>query len=273
MVPAHSNIGRSGGASRLLWFALAIGLMSLLLSLVIHPYVQLSWWKIFRRSASVSAVATLFMTIRYIRPQSLRSLGLSSWKDGKFEFLFGLFLGFGAILVISTGYLTARVFQVAVDPDRAQVALRLFALLPAVGLIALVEELIFRGYILEQLLSYSSSFAVVGSSLAYALVHLRSYFEWPHTLLELLGLFFFGCVLALSRLRTKRLYLGMGLHASLAYCALTNKWLVTFPHARLHWLVGTSRLVNGLIPWLVLAGVAWVIIRRTGTPTQGRQGA
>ncbi|MEK7214709.1 MAG: CPBP family intramembrane glutamic endopeptidase, partial [Chloroflexota bacterium] len=126
-----------------------------------------------------------------------------------------------------------------------------------------LEELIFRGYLLRQLLACSQPLAVAGSSAAYALVHLRPNPVWPSSGLELAGLFILGCVLAASVLRTKQLYLAIGLHASLAYWARTNKLLIDFTAPpELQWLTGTNRLINGVAAWCALAGIGWWMTRR-----------
>ena len=62
-------------------------------------------------------------------------------------------------------------------------------------------------------------------------------------------------------LRTNSLYLSIGLHAVLAYGARVNKLLMQFTDPSLAWFTGTSRLVNGLVGWLVLLGIGGVILR------------
>jgi hypothetical protein len=87
--------------------------------------------------------------------------------------------------------------------------------------------------------------------------------------MELAGLFFLGFVLAFSYLRTQQLYVAVGLHASLAYGARVNKLLVTVSDPSLAWLTGTSRLVNGLLGWAVLAGIGGIIARWARPPHEG----
>jgi membrane protease YdiL (CAAX protease family) len=131
--------------------------------------------------------------------------------------------------------------------------------MPAAGLISVLEELVFRGFILQHLLACSRSIAVTASSVLYALVHLKSPTVSVASGLELGGLCLLGAVLALSVLRTRRLYLAIGLHATLAYGARVNKLLIAFPDPALSWLVGTNRLVNGLMSWIALLGMGAVV--------------
>jgi len=253
---------------RLLWFSLSVVASSVVISGVARYWVDLPWWKVFRRCVSVAAALTLWIFLRRVHGQSFRSLGLGSWSQGKRQLICGVVLGFGAVLLVGGLYLASQVCRVSVHPDRWRLWRTLIGFLPAAGLIAVLEELIFRGYVLQQLLACSRRLAVAGSSAAYALVHLRPNLAWPSTGFELVGLFLLGWVLAQSFLFTKQLYLAIGLHAALAYCARVNKLLVEFTAPSLQWLVGTSRLVNGVIAWVALLGVGWIVARWAHAPNR-----
>ena len=246
---------------RLAGFMISIIVVSVLLSVGVKLWWDLPWWQVIRRCVSVAAALVLVVFVWYVEGQSLRSLGLGSWKEGKWQVLQGLGLAMGVVLLVGSVYLATGACRIAINPDQARVLRSLLGFIPAAGLIALLEELLFRGYILRQLLAYSQPLAVVGSSAAYAVVHLKTTFLWPRTGFELIGLFILGVVLAQSVLRTKQLYVAMGLHAGLAYCAVVNKLVITFTDSSWQWLVGTNRLVNGVIAWLALLGVGWVITR------------
>jgi membrane protease YdiL (CAAX protease family) len=127
--------------------------------------------------------------------------------------------------------------------------------------------------IFRHLAAMSKSVAVIGSSLAYALVHLKA---WPvdgaAAWMELAGLTLLGIVLAFSCLATKQLYLAIGLHAALAYGARVNKLLMAMPEPSLAWLAGTSRLVNGVLAWIGLGVLGGLIVWQARvTERQGRQ--
>ena len=87
--------------------------------------------------------------------------------------------------------------------------------------------------------------------------------------LQLGGLFLLGEVLSLSYLRTGQLYLPMGLHAVLAYGVRVNKLLIEFTDLSLSWLVGTSRLVNGLASWVMLLGIGGIVFWRGRFSNEG----
>lgn len=248
-------------------FTLTIIAISSLLTLIAKVWIDdLSWWKVFRRCVSISSFIALWAFMRYLHRQPIRSLGLGAWRAGKRPLFRGAATGVIAALALGAVYLASGACEITVTTAPAKLWGTLLGFVPAAMIIGTLEELIFRGYILRRLMAYSMPVAVAGSSAAYAFVHFRAAFEWPNTGFELVGLFLLGCVLSLSALRTGQLYLPIGLHAVLAYFARINKLVVAFPDATLLWLVGTSRLVNGILPWMFLLVIGWVIIRRTGTP-------
>ena len=244
-------------------FVATIVVVGLLCSLLVKPWIHhLSWWKVFRRCVSISSLIALWVFMRYLHRQPIRSLGLGAWRAGKRPLLQGVITGFGGALLLAGIYLASGACHIVVSLDDAKLWGTVIGFLPGAVLVATLEELIFRGYVLRQLLAYSAPLAIATSSAAYALVHMPTVFEWPGTGLELVGLAILGGVLALSALRTGQLYAAIGLHAALSYCARVNKLLLGFPYPNLQWLVGTNRLVNGVIAWFILLIIGLFIARK-----------
>ena len=234
--------------------------LALLFSLLITPWTHLSLWKVFRRCVSVSAALSLWLFIRKLERRSFRSYGFAEPKTGKREFLFGVLLGCGGLGLLFGAYLVFGVCRIRITPDVARLWRTVGGFLPLAVLVGVLEELVFRGMILQHLMTCSKGLAVVGSSALYAAVHLKSAAWNLAVWYELLGLFLLGGLLALTYLLTRRLYLAVGLHAVLAYGARVNKLLVEFTDPSLTWLVGTSRLVNGVAGWIALLGMAGMVI-------------
>jgi putative exosortase-associated protein (TIGR04073 family) len=247
--------------------------ISAVITLSALPFTDHTWWKVVRRSASIAAGLSLWLCIVKFERRPLSSYGFASWAAGKRELRFGLLAGAAALAIMLAAALAADVCRIAVTPDRAKLWRTLMGFLPAAGLVAVLEELVFRGYLLQHLMRWSRAGAVVLTSALYAAVHLKSP-EWTHlTTLELGGLFLLGTVLALSYLRTGALFLAVGLHAALAYGARVNKLLIAFNDSSTAWLTGTSRLVNGACGWIVLlalAAVIWWWTRKRGVATMAR---
>ncbi len=266
---AESNPPSTQAFQRLLIFAGATALLAVVVSWAIHPWTTLSWWKVFRRCVSVAAAISLWGLLRFVDRKPLRALGFGPWPQGRADLVRGLLLGLGAVFLIGGLYLTFGACRIAIHPDAWRLWRTVIGFIPAALLIGVLEEAIFRGYVLHHLMAFSTPLAIVGSSVSYALVHVRGEWLWPSTALELIGLSILGVILALSRLKTGQLYLAIGLHASLAYWARVNKLLVEFPDPALTWMVGTNRLVNGVAAWVALMAVGWLITRWSGRPSEG----
>jgi membrane protease YdiL (CAAX protease family) len=246
-----------------------VSLIGLALSLLVVPWVTLSWWKVFRRCISIAAAISLWLFISRFERRSLASYGCSLDGAGKRELVFGCALGIAALGLMATLGLASGACRIEVTPDRLKLWRTLLGFIPAAALVSLLEELVFRGVILQHLAACSKWLAVALSSSLYAAVHLKAPTITLMTGLELGGLFLLGVVLAVSYLRTNRLALAIGLHAILAYGARVNKLLIEFPDASLAWLVGTSRLVNGLAGWGALLAIVGMVMWWTRSSNRG----
>ena len=250
---------RSTALGAVLRFGAWTLLISVALSLAVLPWVDLSWWKIFRRCVSIGAALSVWLCARFER-RSLRSYGLPGVRAGKADLLFGLLLGLGTLGLMWLLGLASGAYRIDVTPDRMRLWRTLIGFLPAAVLVSVLEELVFRGVILQRLLAFSKPVAVAASSALYAVVHLKTSDVTFATWLELGGLSLLGSVLALSYLATHQLALSIGLHGALAYGARINKLVIDIPQSPLSWLIGTSRLVNGLAGWLALLGIGGMIL-------------
>ena len=257
---SRSNRGRAAAAwGSIVRFGALVFLISGILSVIALPWVKLPWWRIFRRCVSIASVISLWVCIRKFERRSFQSYGLSRGQGGWRQLVFGLLLGLGALgLMLAIGLATG-LCRIALTPDRLKLYTVVLGFIPAVVLVSLVEELVFRGFILQQLLPSSRIIAVIASSVLYSLVHLKEPMFDLGTAMQLGGLFLLGVVLSLGYLRTHQLYLSMGLHAALAYGARVNKLVIEFTNLSLSWLVGTSRLVNGVMSWVALLGIGVIV--------------
>lgn len=272
--PGSSMPGAIRPAWRAWWLVARFGLLvagcGALLAVAAHPFVPLPWWKVFRRCASIAAAAGLWLSIRVFERRSFASYGLPPLRDGagKRELCLGLLLGVTALGAAAGLGLATGVYEIAVTPNRLQLWRTLIGFLPAAILVGVLEEAVFRGFVLQHLLAASRSAAVLASSAAYAVVHLRTRTLDPGAWLELGGLFLLGLVLCLACFRTGRLSLAIGLHAALAYGARVNKLLIRI-ETDVPWLVGTNRLVNGLAGWAALLVLAAVLLWRRPADNAG----
>jgi len=250
---------RSEALGSVIRFGVSTILISAVLSLAMLPWLHLSWWVVFRRCVSIGAALSVWLCAKLER-RSLRSYGLPGVRAGKADLLFGLLLGLGTLGLMLLLGLASGACRIDITPDQMKLWQILIGFLPAAVLVSVLEELVFRGVILQRLLAFSKPVAVVMSSALYAVVHLKNSALTLGTWLELGGLFLLGSVLALSYLVTHQLSLAIGVHGALAYGARINKLVIGIPETSLSWLVGTSRLVNGLAGWLALLGIGGMIL-------------
>ena len=242
-------------------FGLFAALASLVLSLFAIPWVEEgSWWTAIRRCVSIGAALSLWFSITKLERRSIRSYGFSSSEAGRRQFFFGALLGLGALLFMLLIGLVSGACRIEIVQDRVKLWSTLLGFIPAATIVSVLEELVFRGFILQQLLTYSPLFAVIASSGLYAAVHVKTVTWTMSTAFELVGLFLLGGVLCLSYLKTQQLYCSVGLHASLAYGARVNKLLIGFENSAAGWFVGTSRLVNGVANWILLLAIGGILL-------------
>lgn len=270
MGPATANAPRSTAGCRDAWwqvirYALTLAAIAAALTLAASPFVDLPPLKVFRRCVSIAAAAALWITVRHGLHRSLRSYGFGHARR---HLWLGLALGAGAVALLGASGAALGIYHLEVTPDRARLLRVAGLFLPAALLIGVLEELVFRGFLLQSLQACSRTVAVLVSSGAYSLVHLRSTAVSVPVAMELAGLFLLGLVLAGSYFKTGQLYLAVGLHAAMAYAARVNK-LVMHIDPELWWLGGTNRLINGLLGWGAVLLVGAIIWRWPAPPERG----
>jgi membrane protease YdiL (CAAX protease family) len=155
--------------------------------------------------------------------------------------------------------------------------------------IAVFEEAFFRALLLDGMKQdFGRRAALFGSSLVYAIAHLirsPARFEVSefrplaglHTLVGslaqlghpreaapgLLGLFLLGLVLGVAFIQTRRVYLSIGIHASLITGARTWRKLAPGAQSAPRWLSGWGPppLISGAAAWLLTLALLAVVVR------------
>lgn len=154
----------------------------------------------------VAGLATLFLFRKKIDRKSIVSLGLNTKGHGVFAatgFFAALFLlGCATMLLFAMGYLEFT--DVEFDGSSLYVGLGLMVI------IAVTEELVFRGYILTTLLPVTNKWlALLASALLFALVHMGN----PGAnLIPIANVFLAGVLLGVNYVYTKNLWFGILLH-------------------------------------------------------------
>jgi CAAX protease family protein len=217
----------------------------------------------------------------------LRALGVTSWREaglvrpqGQWKKLTGgLLLGFFSLAVVAGMAIVcgSRIFNRAETAH--DVVTILFKAIGAAIIVAVLEEILFRGGVFGGLRKFFYwPLALVISSMIYALVHFLRRAEFTgavtwHSGLMLLprmldgfldfhalvpgffNLTLVGVLLGLAYQRTGNLYFSMGLHGGWVFWLKTYGAFTAAAPGAATWFWGTSKMVDGWVALLVLAGV------------------
>jgi membrane protease YdiL (CAAX protease family) len=163
----------------------------------------------------LTATGAVYLSRRFVDKKSFRSLGLRLERSSVIDFIFGFLLSGLMVSIIffvlvSFGWLNLQGLNWPDNPITGW--LQLLLLFIGIGItVGWWEELVFRGYILQNLMeSIGLGWAIGLSCLFYGLIHLLN----PNAnLLSALVIAFIGYLRIFGWLRTQQLWLSMGMHA------------------------------------------------------------
>lgn len=252
----------------------AAGFIAVKMPLIQHldPRISMGFWSNLLMLPSLLALYMLLTRLLERRP--LGSVGLAFYGRWKNEL--GLGLLSGAAMILAVGCLewllgVARFSLSAQPPGRVALAGVFLLLLLAVA--AADEELLFRGYPFQRLVDSGGPLAAVAAvSVLFGLAHLRNpSHNWISTVNTILA----GVLLAVCYLRTRALWLPIGLHFTWNYFQgfvlglPVSGWAMPEPilAARIHgpaWLTGGAYGPEGSILSLGIILAATVYFLFTG---------
>jgi membrane protease YdiL (CAAX protease family) len=155
---------------------------------------------------AIAAFITVFIFRKGVDRKSLASLGFETsgyFAEGASGFFLALvILGIGSIVLYFSGHLQWT--DIAFDPNHLFIAFGMILML------VLTEEMVFRGYILSNLMeSFNKWVALIISALLFALVHSLG----PNVnLLSVAGLLLAGVLLGINYIYTKNLWYAIVFH-------------------------------------------------------------
>lgn len=158
--------------------------------------------------------ASVYIARRWLDKRSFESLGLKLSRQTLVDILAGIGItfiqmGFIYVLMLGLGWLTFEGFAWEFDPMSTVLSNTLLFLVIFI-FVGWNEELLSRGYHLQTITSGLNLFwGVIISSAVFGLLHLGN----PNaTWISAAGIFFAGVFLAYGYIRTKQLWLPIGLH-------------------------------------------------------------
>jgi hypothetical protein len=204
---------------RLLVQTLLIGLINFLLGSVIGilgvPELSGKWGLLFRQILELIRYASsIYIARRWLDKRSFESLGLKVGRQAFLDVLAGIGIIFVQMsliyaLMLSLGWVTFEGFAWEYD-TLGTVLLNTLLFLAIFLLVGWNEELLSRGYHLQTIASGLNLFwAVIMSSAFFGLLHLDNpNATWESTT----GIFFAGVYQSYGYIRTRQLWLPIGLH-------------------------------------------------------------
>ncbi len=246
------------------------------------------------RIAQIASLVLIFPLGWWLRIRSLRDLGIERNEAKGRDVGWGVVFAIVPLVLLGAVYLWAEVYTVRDDVGWGT----LVRVVGTAGFVSVFEEFLFRGVLLGLAIRYFGRWpGIVSVSAVFAIVHFfkprgeiaRESVGWLSGF-ELLGsafssvdsmaVFFWGCVtlfvigviLALACLRTRSLWLPIGLHAGWIFGQQTlnlfAKYRIKPEDAFLPW-VGPN-VVSGMVPTgvvplgalLVTAALVWWYLRR-----------
>ena len=253
-------------------------------SLAAHGYfpflARVDFERYFHRALLVAALVLLWPLFRSVRVRGMEDLALArnpNWSRDLFAgFLFAAIplLCCGAVLIVSHVY--------SLQPAISWLALA--KIIPASAVVPAIEETFFRGLILGILLRSGHKYmSIFVTSALYSVVHFlkapeqtstivtwtsgfnsiaHSFAEFADPILvtaSFATLFLIGWILADARMRTRSLWLPIGLHAgwilvSGSFNRIAEAEIVMLPWLGRNLLVGIVPLAVGCLTWLIVRG-------------------
>jgi membrane protease YdiL (CAAX protease family) len=162
----------------------------------------------------IATTGSVYIARRWLDKRSFESLGLHLSGRTWVDILAGIGItfvqmGFIYVLMLALGWLTFEGFAWEFDPINVVIT-NVLAFFVAFIFVGWNEELLSRGYHLQTIASGINLFwGVIISSAVFGLLHLGN----PNaTWVSASGIFFAGLYLAYGYIRTKQLWLSIGLH-------------------------------------------------------------
>jgi len=258
--------------------------------------------KVMRRILMVVALIVFIVFRKSLRFGTLISSALKI-RPGFFrQFLLGLSMAVLLILIYYGIGLISGAWIIHMDFDSAGIIiLKIVEYALIACLIGIIEEIFFRGYLLQSFQeNMSLPKAVCVCSLIYSILHffkadvlvstgfqpfvgfttMAQFFkpifsEFLKNLPAIIGLFLVGVVLSYAFIKTKSLYLSIGLHAGMVFMVKADTMFISRMRKEQVLMFGSgSKLITGVLVWFLLIFILFVIKKiysRTVTVSQGNE--
>lgn len=242
--------------------------------------------KIMRRILMLSALIAfvLFGKSLKILPLILSAIKL---RHGFLrQFFLGLLLAVLSLLIYYSLALLFGVWIIHIDFYSVGIIISKLIEYTLLGcLIGFIEEAFFRGFVLQSFMEdMSLPIAVCTTSIIYSILHFFKadvyvttgfqafvgfttiiqffkplFLDFVINLPSIIGYFLVGVVLSYAFIRTGSVYLSIGLHSGWVFMMKADGMFLVRIREKSGWLFGDSKLVTGIIIWIFLLCMLFVI--------------
>lgn len=195
-------------------FVLIFGILINIIGVLLGQFLNNGAFILDQIVTLLAVTGSVYLARRWLDKRSFESLGVKLDRHTLLDILAGIGItfvqmGFIYFLMLGLGWLTFEGFAWEFDPI-STVIISVLVFFVGFILVGWNEELLSRGYHLQTLASGINLFwGVVISSAVFGLLHLGN----PNaTWISAAGIFFAGVYLAYAYIRTKQLWLAIGLH-------------------------------------------------------------
>lgn len=255
--------------------------------------------RLFNRSFMLIALVGLWPLLRTIGFRSWNDVGFERTPDWRRHLVTGLALGVGSFLLAGIGSLLLGARALNLDSNTGKIVSRLLAFAGGATAVAVIEEIFFRGGIQSALQrDLRPATAAVAASAFYSIMHFfkplqtvidPSDIHWysgfvylgqmfaripavPHFGVQFITLLLVGLILGFAYVKTRALYLSIGLHAGWVFTLKSYALLtVANPGGLRDWLGGGgNRQAENLLTWPVLLVLFFIVARMSREDTDER---
>ncbi|GBF50112.1 hypothetical protein LPTSP4_16360 [Leptospira ryugenii] len=211
--------------------------------------------KILSRTATIVLFVSMVWFRKRVDQKSIISLGLSNFSQNKHYLMKGFLAGIVSLSLVVIVQLLVGASTWNPKAWGTFETIKFVYILFVVLLIGLVEELFFRGFLLQAWINeLGTKKGALYTSLFFSLTHFIRPIHDPLLLIpEFIGLFLVGYALSLAFIYTKSLYLPIGIHAGWVFVAKMESQFVDRIPYEMHWVFGGERLVTSAIAWVFMA--------------------
>lgn len=184
------------------------GMFSIFHILFYEPYTFLCWL-----FALAYTLILCYVFCNFLEHKSVWDLGLRIREGEVLNFVLGTLIGIFMITVVFLIEYHLKLIYVEANSE-IHISYLVYGLLTSLS-VALMEELVFRGYLFQNaLLSLSENQSILLSSIIFGLMHI---FNPNVNFLAIIVISVIGVLLAICYLRTQTLYLPIGIHFAWNY--------------------------------------------------------